>query len=517
MSLAIPNTTTGTLALGRALALSIARDRMQTSVSLIALAAVALVGGPTLAVCAAAAAAGLLALRHNLDVKGGNLRKESPFELKIATDLDGQPIRIDSAREKGNALILGTTGSGKTEALLGIAEQAIAKGSGVVFCDGKGDVSLYAKLYAIAAKHGREDDVLVLNMMTGNSDLPKGGAAILSNTFNPFANQDEETLTQILVGVVDIQGGDAAAWKGRSLALFQSAMRALTWLRDNEGMELDPRAVRDWLEFRRVVDLSDPEKHPGMPEAIRDYVLSYLKSLPGFNEDRGYRQSQQTLDQHSYLHMLVSKALGFGDTHAHVFGERSSDVNMDDVILNRRILVVMLKALEKSSDQDADVGKVVVGSLKASMGKVASRLQSKDYAPPLFILDDVAYYSIDGLALAASRARDRYGAVTMFGSADIATMSRFNERETAAIVAQTGTQILMRVEGDNPLRAGLAAQGAYEGMNPGDVIVLTAAGSVRGKALFPTRPARTQGSRLKVRANRFVSDPGRGNAAEFVR
>lgn len=515
MSLAIPNTTTGTLALGRALALSIARDRMQTSVSLIALAAVALVGGTALAIGAAAGAAGLLALRHGLGSES-TTETTSPFSLTIATDLDGNPIRIDSAREKGNVLILGTTGSGKTEALLGMAEQSIAKGSGVVFCDGKGDVSLFAKVYALAAKHGREDDVLVLNMMTGDADLAKGGGTILSNTFNPFAKQDAETLTQLLVGVVDIQGGDAAAWKDRSMALFQSTMRALTWLRDNEGMHLDPKVVRDWLEFRHVVDLSDADKYPDMPKMIRDYVLSYLKSLPGFNEDRGYRQSQQTLDQHSYLHMLVSKALAFGDTHAHVFGERSSDVNMDDVVLNRRILVVMLKALEKSSDQEADIGKIVVGSLKASMGKVASRLESKDYAPPLFILDDVAYYSIGGMALAASRARDRYGAITVFGSTDIATMSRFNERETAAIVAQAGTQVLMRVDGDSPLGSGLAALGGYEGMGPGDLIVRTASGSIRGKALFPSLPNRAQGSRLAMRANHFIPEPTLRNDAGSV-
>ena len=60
---------------------------------------------------------------------------------------------------------------------------ALAWGSGFAYTDGKADTDLWASLYALARRFGRDDDLLILNYMTGNSD-----DAALSNTMNPFSN-----------------------------------------------------------------------------------------------------------------------------------------------------------------------------------------------------------------------------------------------------------------------------------------------------------------------------------------
>ena len=44
-----------------------------------------------------------------------------------------------------------------------------------------------------------------------------------------------------------------------------------------------------------------------------------------------------------------------------------SEVDLKDVVLNRRILVVLLPALEKSPDELSNLGKVIIASLKAMM------------------------------------------------------------------------------------------------------------------------------------------------------
>ena len=48
---------------------------------------------------------------------------------------------------------------------------------------------------------GREDDVQVLNFLTGSTDVdPHGpGAARLSNTFNPFLHGSADAITQLLI------------------------------------------------------------------------------------------------------------------------------------------------------------------------------------------------------------------------------------------------------------------------------------------------------------------------------
>ena len=65
-----------------------------------------------------------------------------------------------------HVLIFGSTGSGKTEALVSIAFNALIPGSGFIYVDGKGDNSLYAKIFSMVRSMGREDDLLLINFMT---------------------------------------------------------------------------------------------------------------------------------------------------------------------------------------------------------------------------------------------------------------------------------------------------------------------------------------------------------------
>src|SRR3990167_9980775 len=65
-----------------------------------------------------------------------------------------------------HVLIFGSTGSGKTEALVSFAYNSLIQGSGFLYVDGKGDNSLFAKVFSMARSMGREDDLLLINFMT---------------------------------------------------------------------------------------------------------------------------------------------------------------------------------------------------------------------------------------------------------------------------------------------------------------------------------------------------------------
>src|SRR3546814_6794977 len=45
------------------------------------------------------------------------------------------------------------------------------------------------------------------------------------------------------------------------------------------------------------------------------------------------------------------------------------DIDMEDVVLNRRILITLIPALEKSADEVSSLGKINVAGLKDMMGK----------------------------------------------------------------------------------------------------------------------------------------------------
>jgi intracellular multiplication protein IcmO len=82
---------------------------------------------------------------------------------------------------------------------------------------------------------------------------------------------------------------------------------------------------------------------------------------------------------------------------------------MRDVVLNRRILVVNLPALESSDERLAALGKIVVASLRGMMAQMLGARLEGDYstivankpgmgsAPFHVVLDEVAYYATSGM------------------------------------------------------------------------------------------------------------------------
>lgn len=344
-----------------------------------------------------------------------------------------------------------------TELLVGFAANAVSWGSGLLYCDGKGDVSLFAKMYALCRRWGREDDLLVLNFMNGNKDS-REGEGVRSNTLNPFSTGASDGLTQMIVGLMPESGGEGAMWKGRAVSMLTGLMKALVWLRDKGERELNVSSIRDAMLLKSIIELADPAKWPNMPAPIRASVKAYLNALPGYQDSKGANQAQTTLDQHGYLQMQFSQIFGsLSDVYGHIFGSAYGQIDMNDVVLNRRILVIMLPALEKSGDEIANLGKIVTANLKGMMGStLGSKLEggwedvvenrpTSAPSPFIVILDEVGYYTVDGMALMAAQARS-LGFSMVYASQDLPAMERNNAKEAASIIANTNTKVFMRTE-----------------------------------------------------------------------
>lgn len=387
----------------------------------------------------------------------------------------GREVWLTNSDMRQHFLVLGTTGAGKTEALLGFASNAVTWGSGFLFCDGKADVSLFAKIYALARRFGREDDLLVLNFMTGNQDIGGSDGKLLSNTLNPFAFGSSDSLTQMIVSLMDEGGSEGGMWKGRATAMLTGVLRALTWLRDQQIIDLNVSEIRDHLNLKRIIELGDPAKFPDMPQHIRKSIKSYLTSLPGYKETQpADKQSNTTLDQHGYLEMQFTKILGsLADVYGHIFKTPYGEIDMTDVVLNRRILVVMLPALEKASDEIANLGKIVVATLKGMMGSTLGSKIEGDWfgvveqrpttapTPFIVILDEVGYYMVDGMDLMSAQARS-LGFCLVFAGQDLHAMKRFNDKVFGSVQGNTNTKIIMRTE--DPETAKLAVDSGGKAM-----------------------------------------------------
>ncbi len=368
-------------------------------------------------------------------------------------------------------LVLGTTGAGKTETLLSFAANALSWGSGFLFCDGKGDVSLFAKIYAMARRMGREDDIVVLNYMTGNTESAESGGKLRSNTLNPFSTGSSDSLSQLIISLMEETGNEGAMWKGRASAMFTGVMRALVWLRDKGSIDLNVSEIRDHLNMAAIIDLADPEKHTDMPKPIRKSINAYLNSLPSFNEEKKYEQSQSTVDQHGYLEMQFTKILGsLADVYGHIFQTPYGEVDMNDVVLNRRILVIMLPALEKSRDEVANLGKIIVATLKSMMGStlgneiegnwksVVENRPTYSPSPFICIFDEVGYYTVGGMDLMSAQARS-LGFTMIYAGQDINAMKSLNEKVFGSIQGNTNTKVVMRTEDPDTARLAITSAG----------------------------------------------------------
>lgn len=380
------------------------------------------------------------------------LKKSNDSACFIGTSGTGKEIWLTKQMMRQHMLVSGTTGSGKTEFLLSLLLNSFANGGGGIFVDGKGDISLHARVLAMAEQFNRRDDVYVLNFMNRRNNL--GDTA--SNTINPFQYMASDAITNLLVSLMDDVGSDGAMWKGRAVAMFTGVIRVLVWLRDNEAQPLDVGVVRDSLNLKKLIAFADPANYPTLPANIRKTVKSYLFSLPGFHEDKGYKQSQTTFDQHGYLEMQWTRMLGMmADVYGDIFNSRDIDIDIRDIVENRRILVVLLPALEKSGDEVANLGKFVVSIIKAMAGAslgseisgswqdVVEQRKKTQSAPFTCIFDEVSHYMIDGLDLMAAQARS-LNFNLVFATQEIGMMLRKNFNVANNIIANCATKIMLQ-------------------------------------------------------------------------
>ncbi len=388
--------------------------------------------------------------------------------LGNVSDIDhedfGGELWLTNNDARTHILYLGTTGSGKTEGLKSMVANALAWGSGYAYTDGKADTDLWASLYSMARRFGRDDDIFVLNYMTGNSD---DGST--SNTMNPFSNGSASYLANMITSFMPDAGGDNAMWKERAVALMFALMPALTFKRDKQGLLLDVGVVRDFIELQPIIKLSRDQT---LPERIAHGIQGYLNTLPGYvdaafddegNErppspDQPMYDLQVARQQHGYLSMQFTRSLqSLADEYGYIFKAQLADIDVLDVVLNRRIMVVLIPALEKSGDEAANLGKIVAACLKGMMGATLGNAvegswesaigskQTHSASSFMTVFDEVGYYTAQGMAVMAAQARS-LGFSLVFASQDLPSMEKRVKQEAKSIVGNCNLKILGRIE-----------------------------------------------------------------------
>lgn len=403
-----------------------------------------------------------------VDEEGNKL--EGMYLFGYDYEFDFRELWFSDSDVRTHMLLFGTTGAGKTEALLSLCYGALITCSGFIYSDGKGTFELFYKVYNTCRSLGQEDDVLLMSFLTGDEDMRKPTSVRISNMLNPFANATQEAGAQMLVALMATNSsGSGDIWTERAAVLMECIMGLLTFRRDHHKQALDVAKIRDTLILNNLykayndsLGVTDPNNPAYLENWVIESLKGYLVSLPGFDENKKFEDQPPTInEQHGYLQMQFTKLLGsLADMYGYIFNTELSEINFWDVVVKRRVLVVLLPALAKSKQELSMLGKIILSCIKAMMTsglgkKSEGKLEvvnlsnpTKSKTPFITILDEYGYYAVPGAAVMPAQARG-LGFFMVFAGQDFPAFRQSGEDEAKAIVANCNIQICMKLQDEN--------------------------------------------------------------------
>ncbi|MCL4525184.1 MAG: type IV secretion system DNA-binding domain-containing protein [Gammaproteobacteria bacterium] len=384
----------------------------------------------------------------------------------------GKPVWLSDPMARSHFYFMGTTGAGKTTALLStIVTNALVQGSGLVFIDGKADIKTFHDLYTFAAMFGREDDIRIINYVTGNRDVFDTPTFKISSTYNPFAQESAGTIQEMLKSMIDSGEGGDKMWEGQAGALVSGATPVFVYMRDKFNFPLSPRTYRRGLEldtlfqlaFRGKVFNSEGQMVDGaIPDHILGPLRGFLTLIPGFIDEnmdiKKLPPGNDYINQYGYRVMQLTDVLGLlADQFGYISGADVGEIDWQDVIMNRRIVWVALPALEKSEASIQSLGKIVTANIKgmvsailgSSVERVAGaseeRRPTEADHPFYLVMDEKASYIVSGEDAILSQARS-LGICTSIATQDHDRIEYSDQKYAAAVESNTTNKIGMFLE-----------------------------------------------------------------------
>ncbi len=330
--------------------------------------------------------------------------------------------------------------------------------------------------------------------------------------------------------------GDAnGVFRERAVALVGTLTPVLVWMRDHKNVPLNIETIRLSFELRsiwkvatkRVFEVRNPMTGettdipvPEMPEDLIYPLQAYLGELPSYDMslDWNRQKTEEPSKQHGFAQFYFTHTFQLlGVSLGHIFKVRQSDVDMRDVVLNRRILVVNLPALESSDERLAALGKIVVASLRGMMAQMlGARLEGDSdvivankpgmgVAPFHVVLDEVGYYATSGMDRMLAQGR---GLNLMFwlGFQEVSGIwARLGEK-TQSLLGNGNLTVAMRQQDANRTREWIEKYRRQDLCHPGDELRGRRDGRIRRKPL-----GGSPRSRRRRLARSAEPDRGRGD------
>ncbi|MFC7694822.1 type IV secretion system DNA-binding domain-containing protein [Paeniroseomonas aquatica] len=331
---------------------------------------------------------------RNFPAPGGRKPQTAAGIFYLGYDAEtGEECWVTNPDLRQHISVPGITGAGKTETLLGFCFNCMSVGSGLVYVDGKADTDLYARIYALARLLNQERNIRALNFIVASGDRD-------SSTFNPFGAASPDAMREMLMAQIESNpekgGGENHIFMQRA-----GALGALTpifdWVRTNFRIVPDIELMRFSILLENIASIAVDRMFPrlnvdtnevemvdisAMPERLIAPLVSFLKSTGGYDMTLPWnkQRSEEPTRQHGFVAMHFDACFTqLAGSLGHIFRAGIPDIDMRDIVLNRRILLVNLPALENSGETTTSLGKLTIAVLRSMMAQSLGGQLEGDY------------------------------------------------------------------------------------------------------------------------------------------
>ena len=277
-------------------------------------------------------------------------------------------LYLTPQKSREHSFFVGTRQTGAHAAFMHCFEHAVHNHIPVIYFDTEGNRDTWTHAFKMAREAGREEDILVINYMTGLKDILAPGTNRISHTMNPFAHGSSGALTEFMCTFLSVEENTV---KGRAISLISALFMALVYLRDKEDLLLNADTIRHYLNFNHFLDLY--RTRPDLPQNVQLALRAYLTSLPQFDDSKKF-QPDTVLEQHGYLQMQFYKILGnLSDSYGYIFNTNLGEVDYQDVVENKRILVVLMPLMTKGTKELHSLYHIQIACLKVLMSQTLGK------------------------------------------------------------------------------------------------------------------------------------------------
>jgi intracellular multiplication protein IcmO len=351
-----------------------------------------------------------------------------------------------------------------TETLLGFCTNTLLWGSGFSFSDAKAQNTLGGKVYTLLRRFYRDDDYRLINYITGGADPFSSKQDALranSNRANIFSDAPMDFINELLTSMLPKADGQGAQWQQKAVNMMRAVVRINCYQRSTGEMQVSVTSLRDGMSLPALEKLYERGERGEIPEVAFSAIRSYLLTGISWSPDKykqGKPQSDEVRTQHGYLTgQFLAPLSMLADTYGHIYAKSFPEVDMADVMLRRRILVVMIPPLEKSPQEAANLGKLNIGAQRLMMAQNLGSVVEGSYreifaanatnaaTPYMIVWDELGYQFAPGVDVVCAQARSLKFAIVAAGQ-DLAAMKKEGKEEVDTLLANTRIKISLALE-----------------------------------------------------------------------